>query len=504
MWDRASWEATLAWAAALLCLITILGLIARRRYRLWYSLLPYLVANLIWGVSWLLWPEVWNRTSWLGMVILEAVLLLAVALEVSFRTLPAFPAERPKARRIVLAFLPVTFVGVVAASSDASWLVASGASSVEWLAGRLQPRLMNGTVWLLTTLGAAILWYRIPVEPFRKAILIGLVPYHLTFTGLDMLVRQGWSRDLQRIVQQFQGGAHLVLLASWALASWRPTELPWKTDPRASGGPRVMDATFKTAVLWLSLLVVLSVSWHLAQVERKEASKKFSEFVSMVEAGEVADVTIKGSEVMGHTASHEAFRTFAPVGYDKVVDSLLSRKVAVNYGPESAVNGRSMLIFGVPILFFGFLVLYLRVSDGQTINVIVTYLSELRAQRQEIDRWIAHERLRLKGETYTRLLRDLARLRSAIGGLAQGRGKIGRVDRLLDQLAFDRIVAELWGFDVGGASALDELKSEIERMAQGPAPGPDAWMRPLNTINEALERLVTVARKDFGLEGRAD
>jgi hypothetical protein len=112
--------------------------------------------------------------------------------------------------------------------------------------------------------------------------------------------------------------------------------------------------------------------------------------------------------------------------------------------------------------------------------------------------------LRLKGETYTRLLRDLARLRSAIGGLAQGRGKIGRVDRLLDQLAFDRIVAELWGFDVGGASALDELKSEIERMAQGPAPGPDAWMRPLNTINEALERLVTVARKDFGLEGRAD
>jgi hypothetical protein len=43
----------------------------------------------------------------------------------------------------------------------------------------------------------------------------------------------------------------------------------------------------------------------------------------MIEAGEVAEVTITGNEIKGHTVGQEAFRTYAPYGYDKLVDTLL-------------------------------------------------------------------------------------------------------------------------------------------------------------------------------------
>ena len=58
-----------------------------------------------------------------------------------------------------------------------------------------------------------------------------------------------------------------------------------------------MNATFKTVMLWMSILVVIFLAWHFAQIQKKETPKKFSEFVSMVEAGEVVDVTITGNEI---------------------------------------------------------------------------------------------------------------------------------------------------------------------------------------------------------------
>ena len=75
-----------------------------------------------------------------------------------------------------------------------------------------------------------------------------------------------------------------------------------------------MNATFKTVMLWMSLLVVVFLAWHFAQFQKKETPVKFSEFMAQVDAGQVADVTITGNEVKGHTVSREAFRTFAPIG----------------------------------------------------------------------------------------------------------------------------------------------------------------------------------------------
>ena len=49
-----------------------------------------------------------------------------------------------------------------------------------------------------------------------------------------------------------------------------------------------MNATFKTVMLWMSLLVVVFLAWHFAQFQKKETPVKFSEFMAQVEAGQVA------------------------------------------------------------------------------------------------------------------------------------------------------------------------------------------------------------------------
>jgi cell division protease FtsH len=122
-----------------------------------------------------------------------------------------------------------------------------------------------------------------------------------------------------------------------------------------------VNATFKTVMLWMSLLVVVFLAWHFAQFQKKETPVKFSEFMAQVEAGQVADVTITGNEIKGHTVSQEAFRTFAPVGYDKLVDTLLSKQVTVNYQPDQTPTWANMLISWAPfLLLIGFWVFFMR------------------------------------------------------------------------------------------------------------------------------------------------
>ncbi len=122
-----------------------------------------------------------------------------------------------------------------------------------------------------------------------------------------------------------------------------------------------MNATFKTVMLWMSLLVVVFLAWHFAQFQKKETQVKFSDFMTQVQAGQIADVTITGNEIKGHTVSREAFRTFAPIGYDKLADTLLAKRVTTQYQPDQTPTWASMLISWAPfLLLIGFWIFFMR------------------------------------------------------------------------------------------------------------------------------------------------
>jgi cell division protease FtsH len=122
-----------------------------------------------------------------------------------------------------------------------------------------------------------------------------------------------------------------------------------------------VNATFKTVMLWMSLLVVIFLAWHFAQIQKREQPLKFSEFMAQVEKGDIREVTITGNEIKGRTVNGEQFKSYAPTGYDKLVDTLLTRKVIVNYQPDQSPAWMGALVSAAPfILLIGFWIFFMR------------------------------------------------------------------------------------------------------------------------------------------------
>ncbi len=269
------------------------------------------------------------------------------------------------------------------------------------------------------------------------------------------------------------------------------------TDSWLTGGPWGANLTFRTAMLWMALLVVIFLAWHYAQIQRKETSKKFTEFVAMVEANEVADVFIAGNEIRGHTVGHEAFRSFGPpTGYDRLVDCLLARKVMVTYEADEARAWANMLAPWAPFVLL--------------VALAIPFAWQT---------WtgpVIRERWRLKREGYTALLKGLAELRNHLDELVgpePGKGsqatavsqrpwaQADRVDALIRQLASELAVAELWlrADVIVGLRAVD---LEMQAIVKGAAPHPDAGRQAVKTIDEALVLLAEGFREELRLERR--
>src|SRR5215471_1121168 len=100
----------------------------------------------------------------------------------------------------------------------------------------------------------------------------------------------------------------------------------------------------------MSLLTVVVLAWHFAPLQRKDQDWKFSVFMDHVDKGLVSDVTITGNEVKGKTSTGEAFRTFAPLGYDKLVDTLLQKKVDFRVLPDQSPPWVSALVSASPFI----------------------------------------------------------------------------------------------------------------------------------------------------------
>ena len=234
-------EIGMKWTGLALTGAVLLGLLVRRRYRACYSFLPYIAVILIgdlllyWGPKGLTVDDwrfpflgelgFWSQRFWLAKEMTINLLRFAVAIELAYRTFRAFPGARATARGVVFLLLVVTLVSVVLATPQVS-AARESAGFVEIAVTRLQPRILNGTIWLLTGIAALILWYRLPVDRFHKAILTGVVPYLLVFTvALNLLDTYGFQ-EMRVRVNQLSLAAYLVLSAYWARAAWAPFRAP--------------------------------------------------------------------------------------------------------------------------------------------------------------------------------------------------------------------------------------------------------------------------------------
>jgi hypothetical protein len=217
------WQVLVAHAVKVLVLLALAGIVARHRARMCWSFLAYLITTFACNSLISLWPDTFF-VSWFWMLkqALYDCLRLAIAVELAYRTFRAFPGAQATARRLVFAILAVTSLALIGIPSglSAGSPALYNAALQEW-----EPRVMTGTIWLMNGLAVLVIWYRVPIHAYHKAILLGFVPFLLVFTTLLRLLQiYGW--DVLPLVQSAEPAAFLLLMAWWAHAAWEPEPAP--------------------------------------------------------------------------------------------------------------------------------------------------------------------------------------------------------------------------------------------------------------------------------------
>ncbi len=123
-----------------------------------------------------------------------------------------------------------------------------------------------------------------------------------------------------------------------------------------------MNSTLRSFIFWMVLVAVVLLIWSFStQFQTGDNSVSFSEFVRMVEAGQVDSVTLTGSEVTGTLANGESFRSYAPPQYEGLVNKLVERDVAVTAREAAANPWAALLYTWAPILLIiAFWVFFMR------------------------------------------------------------------------------------------------------------------------------------------------
>jgi len=204
-----------------LILVVLVGIFARKRYVTAVTLTAYLTVVFLTDALMLVWPGTFYTTPFYAFKenAINA-LRFAVALEMAYRIFRAFPGARQTARRALLILLAATLVAVLFATANAPDAPA--------LLDQVQPKVVSASVWLFTVLAGLILWYRLPVDAFHKAILVGWVPYLLVFSAaLNYVGSHGpqFPEAINRIIEitnYVHTVAYLGLLLFWARAAWAP------------------------------------------------------------------------------------------------------------------------------------------------------------------------------------------------------------------------------------------------------------------------------------------
>ena len=74
-----------------------------------------------------------------------------------------------------------------------------------------------------------------------------------------------------------------------------------------------MNSTLKSLLFWMVLVVVGVLIWNFStKFQQKEQPVQFSEFMTRVDAGQIASVAITGQEITGVTKANETFQTIVP------------------------------------------------------------------------------------------------------------------------------------------------------------------------------------------------
>jgi hypothetical protein len=200
--------------------VLLTGMLLRGRLGLCWSFGLYVAAILVGNTLVTLAPQrFFTYSFWMQKQAVYDVLKMAVAIELAWRALAAFPGAWRTARVVLLAL-------VVASSAWLAWLTPRSYSTLwEW-----QPGVVTAAVWLLTATALLVVFYQVPIGDWPRAIMLGFAPYLLvSVTLLGLLRRHGW--DLRNQVSLADAASYLAAVLFWAWAAWRRDRAPLAAAP---------------------------------------------------------------------------------------------------------------------------------------------------------------------------------------------------------------------------------------------------------------------------------
>jgi hypothetical protein len=218
------------WCLSVLQLFGLVGvLILRRHYQRMPLFTLYAGGSVLSGVVLGLH---YTRDAWMVQQAVMVALRFGVALELIYRIFGAFPAAAATARRVMFVILVATALTAISLSTPAAVYTRSHAEAI--------PRLAAGAAWTLTALAVLVLWYRLPLAPLPRAILMGYAPYLLIFTISLSLLFDASTERLRPWLGYMDLFAFIVLVNYWIRVAWRTApEATMSYPPEAAVVPAV-------------------------------------------------------------------------------------------------------------------------------------------------------------------------------------------------------------------------------------------------------------------------
>jgi hypothetical protein len=222
---------TIAVTVDLLILVVLVGLYVRRRLSVCYAFTAQQAFILATDLL-MIFGYFYEKKYWVVFQSLSHLLTFLVALEITYKTFRAFPGARATARGVLIAVLCVTFFAALSASLGATSPSAEHDPELQTLPRLgailllILPRLLNGAIWLFTAVAGLILWYRLPVDAFLKAILVAYVPYMLIYMLALNAVEAYGLKVVEQYLRYSDPIAYMMVIAYWGYAAWRPFRAP--------------------------------------------------------------------------------------------------------------------------------------------------------------------------------------------------------------------------------------------------------------------------------------
>jgi len=119
---------------------------------------------------------------------------------------------------------------------------------------------------------------------------------------------------------------------------------------------------YKNLALWLTLSLIIIVTYHIYNQPQKIIQKvSYSQFLTLIEQGNVVEVTIKGKNIRGITSKGENFKTFVPDDPD-LIRTLRGKNIKINVEPadETPWTNIFLSMFLPTILFVGLWIFFIR------------------------------------------------------------------------------------------------------------------------------------------------